>query len=152
MKMKKAKLVCQLYLPSFERAWSSLILYMWMLFTRYSGGGALVINGCFINSKALGRINGSLLRHNWMNWANTEVYSWLHWEGSRIGGASRKVDINTFIGEYFEFGAWPYASSRAVIANDQISTWWSYPLPSTISYDGNEEWSVHEEKRASESK
>lgn len=62
-------------------------------------------NGCFINSKAVGRNCGSLLRHNRMNWANIALYSWLHCAGSSMGGASRNVDINTFIGEYFEFGA-----------------------------------------------
>lgn len=31
------------------------------------------------------------------------------------------MDINTFIGGYFENGAWPWANSSAVIPNDQIS-------------------------------
>lgn len=32
-----------------------------------------------------------------------------------------KTDICTFIGGYFENGAWPWASSSAVIPKDQIS-------------------------------
>ena len=32
-----------------------------------------------------------------------------------------EVEVNTFIGGYFEKGAWPCANSSAVIPNDQIS-------------------------------